>query len=161
MSFIWNAVSVILGMELILLLFLCLPLPWGVRKNVSRWLFRIKARQVIDSMFKYILFALFLALAESLYSLRRVYVNRDTKSETDSAEMEGKMRLDDLSDFRLQKARSERNMYLASFAITSCMAIVRLVRLAAIEVHLRDKIKYYNGDKAITEFGEIIEEKKD
>lgn len=88
-------------------------------------------------------------------------MNRDTKSETDSAEMEGKMRLDDLSDFRLQKARSERNMYLASFAITSCMAIVRLVRLAAIEVHLRDKIKYYNGDKAITEFGEIIEEKKD
>lgn len=161
MSLIWSAVSVVLGLELSLLLFLCLPLPWGVRKTISRWLFRIKARQFIDSMFKYILFALFLALAESLYSLQKVYLSSESKDETNGKQSDESIRLNDVNTFRLQKARSERNMYLASFAITCCMAIVRLVRLAAIEVHLRDKIKYYNGDKAITETGEIIEEKKD
>ena len=37
------------------------------------------------------------------------------------------------------------------------MAIARLIRLAAIEVQLRNKIKGYNGNKPLTETGETID----
>lgn len=115
----------------------------------------------MDATFKYILFALCLALTESVYSLWGVHKRRESKGEVDGMEMDQQTKVSATQDWYLQKARSERNMYLASFAITACMAIVRLVRLAAVEVQLRDKIKYYNGDKAITETGDIIDEKKD
>lgn len=152
--------SVLLGLELVVLLALCAPLPWGVRKNISRWVFRVKAQQRLDALFNYVLFALFLALAESLNSLRTLHVRREFKQGEDESP-NAALQIAALHDFRWQKARAERNLYLASFAITAIVAITRLIRLASIEVQLRDKIKQHNGGKPISETGETIDVKQD
>lgn len=148
--------SSLLVVELLVLFTLCAPLPWGVRKNISRWIFRVKARERFNTFFKYILFLLVLALVESLHSLRSLHIRREFQSNGELTE-EKELQLAALHDFRWQKARAERNLYLASFSITAWMAIARLIRLAAIEVQLRNKIKGYNGNKPLTETGETID----
>lgn len=158
MSLLWSSVSALLVVEVIVLLILCAPLPWGVRKNISRWIFRMRAQERMDSFFKYVLFGLFLALTESVHALRSVHIRKEFRSsETESTD--ATMQMVGLQDFRWQKARAERNLYLASFAITAIVAIARLIKLAWIEVQLREKIKQFNGNKPLTETGETIERK--
>lgn len=157
-------------METALLLVLCAPLPWGVRKTVSRWIFKIRAYDRIQTIMNYILFALCLAVVESLNELRSVYTKLLKPSNTtdsngqsvDGADSTTETPVDDHYNFEKgylnwQKVRAERNCYLAAFTVTAFLAIIRLVRLATIEMHLRDKIKEFNGDKDITELGDIVE----
>ncbi|CAN8066441.1 unnamed protein product [Agarophyton chilense] len=156
MSLLWRSVSVVLVVELIILLTLCAPLPWGVRKNISRWIFRVKAQEKLNSFVKYITFALFLALAESLNGLRIALERTQKQKEAQFHQDPGYVT--PATDYRWQKVRAERNLYLASFAIVALVAIARLVRLASIEVQLRDMIKSYNGNKPISETGESLGE---
>lgn len=114
----------------------------------------------MDAIFKYVMFGLVLAFAESVHSLRSVHVRREFRS-TEGETADAALQLAALQDFRWQKARAERNLYLASFAITAIIAISRLIKLAWIEVHLRDKIKQFNGNRPISETGETIEDKED
>lgn len=158
MSLLWHSVSFLLAVELVVLFGLCAPLPWGVRKNISRWIFRIRAYERMDALFKYVLFGLLLALTESLHSLRSVHVRREFRS-TNSESADAALQIAALQDFRWQQARAERNLYLVSFSITGIIAIVRLIKLAWIEVQLRNKIKSYNGNKPLTETGETINDK--
>lgn len=154
-------------METALLLLLCAPLPWGVRKNVSHFIFKFRAYDRIQMVMNYILFALCLAVVESLNELRSVYTRLaqpSPKEDTtgDHGDSKTETPLDDHYDFQKgylnwQKVRAERNVYLAAFTVTAFLAIVRLVRLATIEMHLRDKIKDFNGNKDITELGDIID----
>lgn len=155
MSLIWQSVSIILIFEIGMLLVLCAPLPWGVRKNISRWISHAKACDRIDMAFKYILFGLLLAFLESVSSLRHAY--NKVRISTASATTElGTTVMHNIHESRWLQARAERNLYLAGFAISVMVAIMRLVRLAKIEVRLRDKIKQYNGNKPISQYGETI-----
>lgn len=153
MSLLWTSVSVLLCVELVILVALCAPLPWGVRKNISRTIHRLKLHHGLDAGIKYIIFALFLALAESLNALN--YVHRKMAETGDD-----ELLLTRINNTKWLKARAERNMYLAAFAITGVMTIWRLVRLAANEVSLREKIKELNGGKPITESGETLDTKQ-
>ncbi|PXF47357.1 hypothetical protein BWQ96_02837 [Gracilariopsis chorda] len=155
MSLMWRSVSVVLLIEVIVLLALCAPLPWGVRKNISRWIFRVKARERLNSIIKYITFALFMALAESLNALR--IVAERTREQNEGHLTQDPVYITPATDYRWKKVRAERNFYLASFSIITLVAITRLVRLAAIEVQLRQRIKSYNGNKPISETGETLE----
>lgn len=161
MSLLWTSVSVILSLEFLLLLLLCLPLPWGVRKNISRWIHRIQAHHHLDSLIKYLLLALLLALLDSLNSLRTVHLGQELNASANAAHTDPSLQLITYHDLRWKKARAERNFYLASFSVAALIAIARLVRLASIEVQLRTKIKMYNGNRPISETGETIPLKHD
>lgn len=117
----------------------------------------------------YMLFGLSLAVIESLNSLRSIYhkistaqKSADTEDPTVASEKRSGLPDDDFGfshgQLLVEKVRAERNVYLAAFSITAMFAIIRLVRVATIEMHLRNKIKEFNGGKDITEAGEIIDE---
>lgn len=157
MSFLWTTVSALLCFELVILLALCAPLPWGVRKNISRWIFRVRAQDRLNASMKYVLFGLFLALTEALNSLRNVHRREqaDLKHAAESP-IDQALHITSAHDHRWKRAKAERNLYLAAFSITAWIAIARLIRLAAIEVQLRNKIKEHNGNQPMTEYGETI-----
>lgn len=156
MSFLWTTVSVLLIIELVILLMLCLPLPWGVRKNISRWIYRVRAQDKLNASIRYLIFGLCLAFAEAFNSLRTVHIRREFQS-ADDVPTDPSVQVLALQDFRWQKARAERNLYLSAFSITAWIVILRLIRLASIEIQLRNKIKQYNGNKPLTETGETVE----
>lgn len=160
-SLIWTAVSGVLALEILILIGLCAPLPWGVRKNISRFLWRINLQRRLNAALQYILFGLCMAFTESVYSMRKVYMKSvESTDGGSSSQNEASLNLVALNEHRWLKARAERNVYLAGFAITAMLAITRLVHLASIEVQLRNKIKEYNGNKSITETGELEESVK-
>lgn len=127
----------------------------------------MRAYDRIQTIMNYILFALCLAVVESLNELRSVYFKLAEPQSNDdpvgeAGETVQNTSTDDHYNFakgylNWQKVRAERNVYLAAFTVTAFLAIIRLVRLATIEMHLRDKIKEFNGNKDITEVGDIIE----
>lgn len=159
MALLWKAVSTILTFEIIVLLILCAPLPWGVRKNISRWIFRANALNRLNMMFKYVFFSLTLALLDSISSLRKAQKRARVpaySSSTSSMTLDGVHSGHSRDERRWLQTRAERNFYLASFTIITLIAITRLVKLASIEVQLREKIKHYNGNKPITETGETV-----
>lgn len=139
-----------------MLMALCAPLPWGVRKNVSRWLYRVKAQERLLSLIKYIIFALFIALAESVNSIRNAHIQ--SQKDKENYVVHDPSYLTPATDYRWQKVRGERNFYLASFSIVALIAIGRLVSLAGIEVQLRNRIKSFNGNRPISETGETLSE---
>lgn len=155
MSLLWTSVSALLVIQLLVLLALCAPLPWGVRKNISRWIAGLNAKDNLRTFLRYVTLSLFLALAESVNSLRNVHIRREFNASSDSA-ADRALHMAALQDFKWQKARSERNLYLALFSITAMIVIARLVRLASIEILLRTKIKQYNGNLRVSESGEIL-----
>lgn len=153
MALLWTAVSVVLTVEIAILMILCAPLPWGVRKNISRSIYKLKAHNILDSGLKYVVFALLLALAEAINGYRQIMIK-----EKDIADDNETYYINIRNEHRWKKARAERNLYLATFSITGVIAIARLVRLAAIEVQLRNKIKGYNGNKPLNEVGETLDD---
>lgn len=157
-SLVWRAVSIILGLEMVILVGLCAPLPWGVRKNISRWIYELNAQAHLNAALRYILFGLILAFLESLHALRKEYQKDDEVSDkTSSDSNDASLNLVELNEHRWLMTRAERNVYLAGFAIAAMLAITRLVHLASIEVQLRNKIKQFNGNVPIAENGESLE----
>lgn len=152
--------SAFLVLELFVFFTLCAPLPWGVRKNISRWIFRVQALQRLDTFFKYVIFGLALALVESLHAMYNAHVRAEFITASGDLSPDHAMQVAAVQDFRWRKARSERNVYMAGFAITLMFGIMRLVRLAGIEIQLRNKIKEYNGNKPLTEMGETVPDKE-
>lgn len=155
MALLWTIVSCVLAVEIVVLLVLCAPLPWGVRKNISRWIYKLKAHDLLDSALKYVAFALFLSLAEAINGYRQIKFAKKEHGTNDDQET---YHMNVSHEYRWKQARAERNMYLATFSITAVIAIARLIRLAAIEVQLRNKIKEYNGNKPLNEVGETIDD---
>lgn len=153
-----------------LLLVLCAPLPWGFRKNVSRFIFQFRAYERFQAVMNYITFGLCLAVLESLNALRSVY-RKIADADLTPAPEESSKQSDNVSaglahdDFtmneghlRWQKVRAERNVYLATFAITAMFAITRLIRLTSVEIYLRDKVKELNGGKEIPEMRDVVDQ---
>lgn len=159
MSFLWTAVSATLGAELLVLALLCAPLPWGVRKNIARLMHTFRHSR-FHVMLKYVMFGLILALVESLNSLKNVLDRKGADAKSGGISKSSGEGMIEKQDFGWRKARAERNLYMAAFAITCIIAIIRLVSLVANEISLKDRIKALNGGKPITESGEDVDDKK-
>lgn len=155
MSLVWKGISVILFIEIVVLTALCAPLPWGVRKNMSRWIVRINARKQLNTIIRYIWFGLMIALIETISSLRSINQQMSQPSNSNVSSSISQHTIDQ-HPLPLRKAKAERNLYLAAFGMAALFAISRLVHLATIEIQLRKKIKEYNGNKPITEFGDTV-----
>ena len=141
-SFVWVSILSILVIELVIVTILCAPLPWGVRKNVARFL--LNTRQTIQNILKYIAFGLSIAIIESTVSM----YNLNQKIESDD-DKEGagdpNQGLIAVSTLKIRRIRAERNLYMASFSMVLIVVIGRLVHLVANEMELKNRIKALGG----------------
>jgi B-cell receptor-associated protein 31 len=160
MSFIWTAVCGILCFELVLLFLLVLPLPWGVRKNVSRVLLNKKIRNVVDTALRYLGFGLALALVDSVNALSKINARFDATDDGAGAAPASTEGLLGLKDLKLRRAIGQRNLYLGGFALVLILTLSRLVSLVSNEMELREEIKRLNGGRAINEKGTPLEDKR-
>jgi hypothetical protein len=159
MSFIWQAVSVTLCVELVLLLLLVLPLPWGVRKNISRFLLQPKVRHSIDAALRYLGFGLAAALVDSVNALIKINEKFSSEDPAKAGGGDSSAGVIGRQDLKLRRAIAQRNLYLGGFALVLILTLTRLVTLVSNEMHLQAELKKLNGGKRVDEKGVPIDQK--
>lgn len=160
MSFVWTCVSASLAAELALLALLVIPFPWGVRKNISRFVLHPPVRPILDTSLRYVGFGLVVAVIESINSMARLSGRlKELREPGDVASGVGSQAGANVQDIKLRRALCQRNFYMASFSIVLILTLQRLVVLVCNEADLRAKIKSLNGNKPIDDRGNEIPER--
>lgn len=154
MSFVMISILVILIIEVLLVVILCAPLPWGVRKNVARFLLKGHVRQRVITVLRYVGFGLIIALIESITTMNRLD-KRINADDTDS-KADPNQGLIAVSTLKIRLIQAERNMYMSSFSLVLIVVLGRLIYLVSNEMELKNKIKSLTGK----DYEELTEEKK-
>mmetsp|Transcript_20370 Transcript_20370/g.48431 ORF Transcript_20370/g.48431 Transcript_20370/m.48431 type:complete len:175 (+) Transcript_20370:103-627(+) len=146
-SIIWMAIFALLVVELVIVLILCLPLPRRARNVVAREIFKLNLEDTMKKPMIALGAALCLALVESYFThqriMTRLYGAADGEGggENDHYHHHHRDRFyPNLMD-KERKYKSERNLYLAGFALTLLFAIGRLTALLQESVELHDEME--------------------
>jgi Bap31/Bap29 transmembrane region len=147
-SFLWACVTVVLALELLILSLFVAPLPWGVRKNVTRFFQRPAVEAAFQRVLRYVGFGLALAIVESIHGLQNLHkVLQFSVDERVSVDASANMTSDvSAHDFRLESVLAQRNLYLAGFCLVLLFTLSRVIELVSHETALRDKIKQLTAE---------------
>jgi Bap31/Bap29 transmembrane region len=150
-SFLWTCVLGVLALELLILSAFVAPLPWGVRKNVTRFFQRPAVEEAFQRALRYIGFGLSLAIIESIHALRNLrdrleFAVEEKVGVEAPLGMTGEM---SMQDFRWQNALTQRNLYLAGFCLVLLVTLSRIIELVSNETALKDKIKELNSELSL------------
>ncbi|KAA8499905.1 hypothetical protein FVE85_7490 [Porphyridium purpureum] len=138
-SIVWMAVFCLLVFELVLVVLLCLPLPWGMRKFVVKLVGSAKGIHHVQTGIVFLLLALTLAFASSVQEM--LFVTEKSNAYKFELSSASGYEVWEYSKLRQEKFRSERNMYLSLFCLTLSLVLRRLFELFANEVQLRSQLE--------------------
>eukprot|EP00529_Nitzschia_sp_RCC80_P035330 CAMPEP_0113490382 /NCGR_PEP_ID=MMETSP0014_2-20120614/27017_1 /TAXON_ID=2857 /ORGANISM="Nitzschia sp." /LENGTH=176 /DNA_ID=CAMNT_0000384151 /DNA_START=85 /DNA_END=615 /DNA_ORIENTATION=+ /assembly_acc=CAM_ASM_000159 len=148
-SIIWMAIFALLVVELVIVLILCLPLPRRARNVVAREIFKLNLEDTMKKPMMALGAALCLALVESYFTHQRIMTRLYGAADGEGGGGEDghyhhhhhhDRFYPNLMD-KERKYKSERNLYLAGFALTLLFAIGRITALLQESVELHDEME--------------------
>ena len=119
--------------ELIVTLILVIPVPRKIRNAITRQINRLDLGNHLGKVVAFIGIALTLALLESISSVHYI-LSKEYEHETPERDRI----VHDL--MKQRKFRSERNIYLAGFALTLLFVIVRILQLMQESVEWEEQV---------------------
>ena len=144
-SIIWQTIFLLLICELVVTLILVLPVPRKIRNFIARECFQLRLGERLKTPIKFIGIALTLALIESYVTHQRILtrIEEEIQATAGSAlpfhhHHHSDRFYPNLHD-KERKYKSERNMYLAGFALTLLFVIGRITTLLAESVELHEE----------------------
>jgi hypothetical protein len=142
-SIIWQTIFVLLVCELVVTLILVVPVPRKIRNFIARECFQWNIGDRLQKPIKFIGVALCLALVESYVTHQRILSRIEEEIQAGVASPARHHYVDhrfypNLHD-KERKYKSERNMYLAGFALTLLFVIGRITTLLVESVELHDE----------------------
>ncbi|KAL3918542.1 MAG: hypothetical protein SGILL_004188 [Bacillariaceae sp.] len=141
-SLVWMTIFLILAIELIITLILVVPVPRKARNAIAKAIFQLQLEDKLRTPIAFVGIALGLALMESYFTHQRIMVRILDEQEAVLPSHAGYHHdhfYPGLHD-RERKYKSERNIYLAGFALTLLFVIGRLVVLLQESVELHEEI---------------------
>ncbi|KAL3915074.1 MAG: hypothetical protein SGILL_005816 [Bacillariaceae sp.] len=143
-SIVWMSIFLILAIELIITLILVLPVPRKTRNFIAKGIFQFHIAERLKMPIRFIGVALSLALIDSYSTHQRIMTRVLEEQEAGMLPSHHTAAHHDhfypgLHD-RERKYKSERNMYLAGFALTLLFVIGRLAVLLEETVELHEEI---------------------
>ena len=153
-SLIWMSIFLILAIELVITLVLVVPVPRKIRNFIAKEIFQFQLGDRLRTPIAFVGIALGLALMESYFTHQRIMARIFEEQEAGILPSHSAGHHDHfypgLHD-RERKYKSERNMYLAGFALTLLFVIGRLAVLLQESVELHEEIDRVEGnDKSKT-----------
>jgi hypothetical protein len=143
-SFLWTCVFILLCLELALTLLLVIPVPRKIRNWVCRQTTKIHLKQKLQPVLWGIGLALTVALMDSWSLLQFLFQKRNHNHETSLLSSTNDSGLHPHHHHHHQKEKeykTERNMYLAGFALTLLFVIGRITDLMQEHVELEDELE--------------------
>mmetsp|Transcript_17842 Transcript_17842/g.33075 ORF Transcript_17842/g.33075 Transcript_17842/m.33075 type:complete len:176 (-) Transcript_17842:512-1039(-) len=148
-SLVWQTVFAFLVCELLLTLVLVVPVPRKVRNFIARECFQLNLGERLKTPILFIGVALVLALVESYFTHQRILARLSEEVEAGfvppASHHDGFY--PGLHD-KERKYKSERNMYLAGFALTLLFVIGRITALLQESVELHEEMDRVEKDVA-------------
>jgi B-cell receptor-associated protein 31 len=141
-SLVWMSVFLILAIELVITLILVVPVPRKIRNLIAKKIFKFDLGDRLKTPIMFIGIALGLALMESYFTHQRIMTRIIEEQEagvTAPSHHSHDYFYPGLHD-RERKYKSERNLYLAGFALTLLFVIGRLAVLLQESVELHEEI---------------------
>ena len=139
-TFVWTSVFVLLLLELALTLILVMPVPRKFRNALCRQVSKLHLKERMFVPFLFIGMALSFALIDCFSSLEFIFaVEKEAGRGHNSS-------LDKQKEFK-----TERNMYLAGFALTLIFVIGRLTDLMQEHVELEDECEQARRGKPMVD----------
>jgi hypothetical protein len=146
-SFVWTSVFVFLCLELLLTLILVVPVPLRIRNLLAREIFKFHLGDRLKKPIMFVGIALGMALLESYFTHQRILA-RLAEQHGAEALHHGHHNSHYFHD-KERKYKSERNMYLAGFALTLLFVLGRITQLMQESVELEaecDRVKKFVKD---------------
>ncbi|KAG7369837.1 B-cell receptor-associated protein 31-like protein [Nitzschia inconspicua] len=140
-SIIWMSVFLILAVELVITLILVVPVPRKIRNLIAKKIFMFELGDRLKTPILFVGIALSLALLESYFTHQRIMARILEEQEAGVAAPHHHSHdyfYPGLHD-RERKYKSERNLYLAGFALTLLFVIGRLAVLLQESVELHEE----------------------
>jgi hypothetical protein len=140
-SIVWQTIFLFLVCELIVTIILVVPVPRKIRNFIARECFAFNLGERLKTPIKYIGVALFLALIESYVTHQRILsrIEEELQAGVSSPPHHHHDRFYPNLHDKERKYKSERNMYLAGFALTLLFVIGRITTLLAESVELHEE----------------------
>lgn len=141
----------LLVVELAVTLAVCLPLPRKLRNLIARKVFKLNLQERLSKPILFIGTALGLALIESFFTHQRIIARLREEQEAGVVGIVHHPHTDrfypGLHD-KERKYKSERNMYLAGFALTLLFVLGRITVLLQESVELHDETERLQKEQA-------------
>lgn len=141
-SLVWMSVFLILAVELVITLILVVPVPRKARNFLAKKIFKFELGDRLKTPILFIGIALGLALMDSYFTHQRIMTRILEEQEAgvvSPSHYSHDFFYPGLHD-RERKYKSERNLYLAGFALTLLFVIGRLAVLLQESVELQEEI---------------------
>jgi hypothetical protein len=139
-TFVWTSVFLLLLLELALTMILVMPVPRKFRNALCRQVSKLHLKERLFMPFLFIGSALSFALMDCYSSLEFIFaVEKEAGRGHESS-------LDKQKEFK-----TERNMYLASFALTLLFVIGRLTDLMQEHVEMEDECEHARRGKPMVD----------
>jgi hypothetical protein len=152
-SVVWTAVFVLLVVELFVVAILTLPWPHRVRRFIAKKVCLLRLGPRLRVVAQWILFALIAALAESINTMARLQSREDKPAGSGHNSIDPRGSYIEVSMEKQRKFRSERNLYLAGFALTLLFVIKRIVELMEQTVELEEDRDHHK--KRLTDIADV------
>lgn len=137
-SFLWTSVFIFLCLELVLTLILVIPVPRKIRNWVCRQTTKMHLQQKLQPILWGIGFALSLALMDSWSLLQFLFQDQPSGGPHHNHHPHDPPGNHHLKE---KEYKTERNMYLAGFALTLLFVIGRITDLMQEHVELEDHLE--------------------
>lgn len=128
--------------ELAVTIMLVIPVPRKIRNAMARTVGRLNLGERLSTVGYFVAMVLFAALVESITSVRNIEERQRMEHQQTlhgaGSSMEHDRIFHDMA--RQRKFRSERNMYLAGFALTLVFVIVRICKLMQESVEHEEEV---------------------
>lgn len=126
--------------EVAVTILLVIPVPRKIRNAMARTVGRLNLGERLSTVGYFVAMVLFAALVESITSVRNIEERQRMEHQTQP--LGGSVNHDRIFHdmARQRKFRSERNMYLAGFALTLVFVIVRLCKLMQESVEYEEEV---------------------
>lgn len=140
-SLVWMSVFLILTVELVITLILVVPVPRKIRNLIAKKIFKFDLGDRLKTPILFVGIGLGLALVESYFTHQRIMARIWEEQEEHHHQHNPSHDhfYPGLHD-RERKYKSERNLYLAGFALTLLFVIGRLAVLLQESVELHEEI---------------------
>lgn len=147
-SIVWMTIFAFLILELVVTLVVCVPVPRNVRNIIARSIFKLNPTDRLGKPILFIGIGLSLALVESYLTHQRI-VHRLLEEQKAGVGTTTIHHHDwfypGLHD-KERKYKSERNMYLAGFALTLLFVLGRILVLLQESVELHEETERVKKD---------------
>jgi hypothetical protein len=147
-SFVWTSVFVFLCLELLLTLILVVPVPLRIRNLLAREIFKFHLGDRLKKPILFVGIALCMALMESYFTHQRILARLAEQHGSEAMHHGHQTHSNHFHD-KERKYKSERNMYLAGFALTLLFVLGRITQLMQESVELEaecDRVKKFVKD---------------